>query len=1167
MRQFEPYHVHSCYSNCLTAPDSTMFIKDYAKVYRKRGHKVLCMSEHGNRSNVWEQFDICEAFKADKENPYEMTPLAAAECYFVPDRFAEIDGKKDGRNFHLVLVARDMKGFYELNEALSEANLTGFYGKARVDLDILGKLNYKHFLCTTACVAGITKDENYEQLACQLHEIFRDSFYLEVQHHPQQIQVETNMKVLRLYQKYHWPLIYGTDSHYIRKEDKVLRTELLASAGITYGDEDSFDLHLPTADEAFQMLWDQGVLVKARIEEAMENTLIMREFEGVHFTNEKKIPNAYPELPLDRRNYLYKKTVCDEYIKKAGMPSKEEATELHQEMDTITSTGTADYFLIMKKIIDKGKEYGGVLTTTGRGSGASFATNFAMGFSSINRLHCPVKMFPERFISADRLKNGLPDLDCNMANVSAFEKAGKEILGEYGCLPMIAFGTVKTLSAFKLLARARNLDFELANVISKQIQSYEIDVKHALENNADDPDYDVDDDVQIDSYVDEQYLDLIEDSKQYKGIVTSLSPHPCAHLLLDKDIRREIGVIRVKAKSGNKEAVYGAFIDGKTADTYNYLKADFLRVDVVKIIANTFDMIGQPVMPVSELEEKLKNDPEVWKLYANGFTQGLNQVEKEKSTERVMHYKPKNVAQLAAFVAAIRPGFKSMLNTFIDRKHFAYNIPSLDNLLRTEEIPESFLMYDEQILQILKAAGIPGPDAYACTKAIKKKKADKVASFKERFKEGFTAVLKEKEGATDKQAEEIVEQIWTIINDAASYMFCSAHSVSMAYDSLYVAWLKVHYPYELYVTMLKLYNEKKNKDKIAQIISEMKRYKGIKLIPGTFGQDNRDWFVDKENATISQSISSILYMNKEVAEDLYQLGQQEEAEIGVEIIPAKLSAEAKKKAAPVKKRLKELKKLYQDADKDDEWTDVLMSEEEKEDLEETKTKIAEEGVKLEAELKAINDDPASYETQTQEIIHTAKLDCFTNVLRAMQMGCRIKKNQIEILIGLNYFSKFGKTGKLMKIYQEYFEGTNSITKLHKSFEQRLETLRQFEASLPDEELPAGQRLQTEYENIGLCLSVDPTAPSNLYFVESVDDKYSIRAKLYSVQRGTTGIVRIAKKDYTAQPLQEGLCMKMLEYNMRQKNTFRNGQRIPIPGEKDCWVTRYTIVYRERPSVA
>ena len=111
-----------------------------------------------------------------------------------------------------------------------------------------------------------------------------------------------------------------------------------------------------------------------------------------------------------------------------------------------------------------------------------------------------------------------------MANVEAFEKAGKEILGEYGCLPMIAYGTAKTLSAFKLLARARDLDFETANAVAKQIQNYEMDVKHARENNADDPEYDVDDDVQIESYIEDKYLGLIEESKKYKGIITSLSP-------------------------------------------------------------------------------------------------------------------------------------------------------------------------------------------------------------------------------------------------------------------------------------------------------------------------------------------------------------------------------------------------------------------------------------------------------------------------------------------------------------------------------------------------------------------------------------------------------------------------------------------------------------------
>ena len=98
-------------------------------------------------------------------------------------------------------------------------------------------------------------------------------------------------------------------------------------------------------------------------------------------------------------------------------------------------------------------------------------------------------------------------------------------------------------------------------------------------------------------------------------------------------------------------------------------------------------------------------------------------------------------------------------------------------------------------------------------------------SYKERFKSGFTEYLQRSEKASEEKAHEVVELIWKIIENAANYMFCSAHALSMACDSLYVAWLKVHYPYELYLVMLKLYDEKKRGDKIAKIISEMKRYR------------------------------------------------------------------------------------------------------------------------------------------------------------------------------------------------------------------------------------------------------------------------------------------------------------------------------------------------------
>ena len=390
--EYENAHCHSYYQNPLVGfGDSPTSIEDYAKEYANRNMQCLVMQEHGNRSDVWAQADI--AYKYQSEN-FTMKPICAAEVYFVPDRNPEL---KDARNFHLLLIAKNNEGFEELNFALQQAQETGFYKHARLDYDLLQKLNYKNFLCTTACVGGILKDNNGEQMACILKEIFRENFRLEVQYHNNQKQALHNLNVLRMYAKHKWPLFFATDSHYIRKEDKILRTELIMSRSknatsqnqedkknsnlITLAEDSDFDLYLPTAEEAYKLMVSQGVLSKAQIEEAFENTLELRTFEGFSYNTERKLPISKPRqnMTQEERNYLYQKMVCDGYIKSAGMPTDEEKKALRDEMDIIVDTNTADYFISLKDMLDRGVELGGVLTTTARGSAGSFASNFALG--------------------------------------------------------------------------------------------------------------------------------------------------------------------------------------------------------------------------------------------------------------------------------------------------------------------------------------------------------------------------------------------------------------------------------------------------------------------------------------------------------------------------------------------------------------------------------------------------------------------------------------------------------------------------------------------------------------------------------------------------------------------------------------------------------------------
>lgn len=698
------------------------------------------------------------------------------EAYFVKDR-----NEKDNTNCHIILAAKTRKGVGDLNYILSEANISGYYYRPRIDLELLMSLDLRDVFVTTACIAGVFKYgyAEAERLILRMAAHFRDSFMLEVQYHDTDQQREVNEFLLKLYRKHGIPLIMGTDSHFIHPEDAALREHRLEANHIRYEDEGGWYMDYPSGAEAFRRFQEQGVLSDAQIREAMENTNVFLSFEDIVFDKSKKLPTIYPQLTQEQRNQKYMDLILGEFDRQtAGMSEDERAVRMEgvrYETDVVTSTGMSDYFLLDHEIVRRAVEKGGVITKTGRGSCPSYYTNALLGLSSIDRFAIPVEMFPDRFISADRIRSGsLPDIDMNVANREAFEAAQTEVLGEWRAAPMVAFGTLKRLSAWKMYCRAADIPFETANEVGSQLKAYESAVRFAEDG----------EEVELSDYVPPQFRDLVAASERYMGMIDSISPHPCAYLLCTEDIRREIGVIRINSRTGKKQPVFAAFIDGATAEQYGYLKNDLLLVDVVRVNQEAFHRIGMAQPDVSALLEMTRNDRDTWRMYAEGYTMGLNQVEQEKTREKVMRYKPKNITELAAFVAAVRPAFKSMLPTFLDRRHFDYGIPAFDRLIQTREMTSSFLLYQEQTMKTLQFAGFSAPESYAAIKAIAKKHPEKVLPLKERFLEGFAA----------KADMPSAEKVWKIIVDATSYGFNSSHAVCVALDSLYGAWLKAHHP-------------------------------------------------------------------------------------------------------------------------------------------------------------------------------------------------------------------------------------------------------------------------------------------------------------------------------------------------------------------------------------
>lgn len=871
------YHRHTSYSNIYVA-DSAAVNEDYAKRAVELGHKVICSLEHGWAGYYFEAYELAKK--------YDLKFIFGCEAYWVKNRL-----EKDRTNGHIVLLAKNENGRRAINRIMSTANEDGYYFRPRVDLELLLTLPADDVMITTACIAFWHYDD-IEDILVQLHNHFKKNLFLEIQYHDTEPQIKLNKRILALSEKYDIEMIVGMDSHYIYPDQSKERDYILAAKNVHYDDEEGWFMDYPDDETTMNRFLKQGVFTKNQIQRAMDNTDLLLEFEGYDtlpngepnriFSKDIKLPSLYdgqhtidgvllPKLDQEQRNKEYSKLISKlfkAYIKDVDESQHEEYFDgVKNEVQVIKDTNMSDYFLIDYYMVKRALEKGGVLTDSGRGSSVGYFTNTLLGFSKVDRFQSPIKLYPERFISKSRIleTKSLPDIDLNWGTPDIAAEAQEEILGKDHAYPMIAFGTCKKKSAFKLYARSQNMDFDLANTISGQIEKYDDALKYA--------DDDEKDEIDIYDYVDEEYHSYIDASKKYQGIIMDKKKAPCAYLLYDGSIREEIGLIKCKSETTKKEYMT-AVIDGAIAENYKFLKNDILKVDIVLLIDLIYKRIGLKHHTVNELMELVKNDQAVWDIYANGYTMGVNQVEKASTTRKSMKYKPRNVSELSAFIAAIRPAFKSMYSKLENREDFSYGIPAFDKILQTEELPQSFILYQEQTMNTLNYAGFPIDECYGIIKAIAKKHPEKVKPLKERFITGFKDKIMQDDGIPADKAEEDSARVWQIISDSCGYGFNSAHAYCMALDSLYNAYLKAHYPYEFYEVLLQTYSDKGKKDKVAELKQEMSKAFGIKEGEYKFGLDNRKFKADPDNQTIYPSLLSIKGLSQGCANDLYAMGQK-----------------------------------------------------------------------------------------------------------------------------------------------------------------------------------------------------------------------------------------------------------------------------------------------------
>lgn len=425
MRQYANYHRHSHYTNVLIS-DSIATNEDYAKRALEIGDPLISSVEHG-----W-QGRYISTYKLAHQN--NLKCLIGSEVYWVKDRTLP-----DTTNCHMCVLAKNENGRRALNDMLSEASLSGFYYRPRVDLELLHQLPPEDIWITTACIAG-WKYEDADDIFRDLHEHFGEHMFLEVQYHNTESQIALNQHILQLRDELKMPIIMGCDSHYINEKDAQYRSDFIESKGISYPDEEGWYLDYPDGNTAYKRFANQGVLTHAQIEEAMSNTLIftdVEEYDSPIFDDSLKLPTLYPDWTQEQRDEEYKRIVWNGWSNyKKEVPEHEHEVyehEIEQEIKTVVDTKMCDYFIMNYHIIKKGIENGGELTKTGRGSAVSFFTSKLLGFTEVDRIAAKVKMYPERFMSTTRILEAktLPDKFIVPLCRNTYRKRGEPI--NMGC--------------------------------------------------------------------------------------------------------------------------------------------------------------------------------------------------------------------------------------------------------------------------------------------------------------------------------------------------------------------------------------------------------------------------------------------------------------------------------------------------------------------------------------------------------------------------------------------------------------------------------------------------------------------------------------------------------------------------------------------------------------
>ena len=792
--KFIHLHTHSHYSLL----DGLTKLEAMVDIAKKAEMPAIALTDHGNMYGAIEFYKLCK--KAG------IKPIIGVEAYITSgnrkDKIAEAGAK---RYYHLILLAKNLKGYKNLIRLVTLANLEGYYYKPRMDKEILREY-HDGIIALSGCMGGELSQtvlsgnmEKADELIREYQDIFgKENYFIEIQSHP---SIENDKKLrdalVLLAKKHNIKAVATQDSHYPCQDDHEAHHTLLAintqgdgKEGLEFSKDDFSLIDEKTAREYF-----------SDAPESIDNTLFVANMCEEY---EIELGKAYfPDFPLP------KGVTSDEKLQELahsgfafrGLEKTKEYTDrLSYELSVIKQKGYAGYFLVVGDLLRFARE-NGILTNI-RGSVAGSLTTYLIGITNVDPLL--YKLPFERFLNPER--PSLPDIDMDYADnrreemiVYAKEKYGEDKVAQIG-----TFGTMMAKGSVRDVARALGYPYAVGDKISSMIpmgsQGFPMTIDRAMEMVPE----------LYDAYLREPDTKRIIDlAKKMEGCVRHVSVHAAGVVIAPKPLY-EFTPVQFDPKGGSIITQY----DMHYIEEVGLPKFDFLGIRNLAILSDAVRLVKELRGVTIDIDKIDITDEKTFHMLARGETMGLFQLNGSGMTAYLKQLKPTSIHDINAMVALYRPGPMEMIPEYIKRKENPALVKYLDPRMK-DILDQSYgvIVYQDDVMLIsIKLAGYSWLDADKLRKAMGKKIPEEMEAQKEKLHKGFI-----EHGMSEKKALEL----WALIEPFAAYGFNKAHAASYGRVAYQTAYMKANFPVEYMCAILTA--ESGDVEKIAEIIGECKK--------------------------------------------------------------------------------------------------------------------------------------------------------------------------------------------------------------------------------------------------------------------------------------------------------------------------------------------------------